>query len=106
MDLATTKNLLWQIIDKRRNELFALCSDLIRIPSENPPGNVDEIVSFISRFLEKNGIESRITGPSRKYPNVVAGIGKGPVLIFNGHCDVVPAGDRAQWDFDPFGGEV
>jgi len=106
MDLATTKNLLWRIIDKRRNEIVALCSDLIRIPSENPPGNVDEIVSFISRFLAKNGIESRITGPSREYPNVVAGIGKGPVLLFNGHCDVVPAGDRAQWNFDPFGGEV
>ena len=24
----------------------------------------------------------------------------------NGHVDVVPAGDRNQWDFDPFSGEI
>lgn len=27
-------------------------------------------------------------------------------MILNGHVDVVPAGDREQWDFDPFSGEV
>ncbi len=106
MDLSAAKSSLWDIIDKRKNEIVGLCSDLIRIPSENPPGNVDEIVSFISQFLAKNGIESRITGPAPEYPNIIAGIGKGPVLLFNGHCDVVPAGDRARWNFDPFGGEI
>jgi len=106
MDLSAAKSSLWDIIDKRKNEIVGLCSDLIRIPSENPPGNVDEIVSFISQFLAKNGIESRITGPAPEYPNIIAGIGNGPVLLFNGHCDVVPAGDRARWNFDPFGGEI
>ncbi|MEN6297030.1 MAG: ArgE/DapE family deacylase [Rectinema sp.] len=106
MDLSAAKSSLWDIIDKRKNEIVGLCSDLIRIPSENPPGNVDEIVSFISQFLAKNGIESRITGPAPEYPNIIAGIGKGPVLLFNGHCDVVPARDRARWNFDPFGGEI
>ncbi len=106
MDLSTTKRSLWDIIDTRKNELVGLCSNLIRIPSENPPGNVDEIVAFISRFLAENGIESRIVGPSPAYPNIVAEIGKGPALLFNGHCDVVPAGDRARWDFDPYGGEI
>lgn len=106
MDLSAAKRSLLDIIDARKNELVALCSDLIKIPSENPPGKVDEIVAFISRFLAKNGIESRIVGPSPAYPSIVAGIGKGRALLFNGHCDVVPAGDRARWDFDPYGGDV
>lgn len=42
-------------------------------------------------------------------PNVVGvwkGTGGGRSLILNGHVDVVPAGDRAQWELDPFSGEV
>lgn len=30
------------------------------------------------------------------------GAGQGPRLIFNGHVDVVPAGDLANWRFPPF----
>jgi acetylornithine deacetylase len=34
------------------------------------------------------------------------GQGNGPSLIFNGHVDVVPAGDRANWHFPPWRGTV
>ncbi len=30
----------------------------------------------------------------------------GPLLVFAGHTDVVPAGDRALWSCEPFGAEV
>ena len=30
----------------------------------------------------------------------------GPRLLFCGHTDVVPAGDRSHWTFNPFSGEV
>ncbi|WP_019119891.1 peptidase [Brevibacillus massiliensis] len=42
-------------------------------------------------------------------PNVVGvwrGSGGGRSMILNGHVDVVPAGDRTQWDHDPFSGEI
>lgn len=106
MDLLELKKSLWERIDSEKSGLVRLCSDLIRIPSENPPGNVDEIVAFITRYLAATGIQSRIVGSSPSYPNIIAGLGKGPALIFNGHCDVVPAGDRSRWNFDPFGGEI
>jgi acetylornithine deacetylase len=35
-----------------------------------------------------------------------AGGDDGPVLVLNGHVDVVPVGDRAQWTADPWGGVV
>ncbi|WNR46984.1 peptidase [Paenibacillus roseipurpureus] len=48
---------------------------------------------------------SRFTGS----PNLVAvmkGSGGGRSLLLNGHVDVVPPGDRAQWQSDPFSGEI
>ncbi|MGP4069899.1 peptidase [Halobacillus sp. B29] len=42
-------------------------------------------------------------------PNVVGvqqGTGEGRSIIFNGHIDVVPAGDRTQWEHDPYSGKV
>ena len=41
--------------------------------------------------------------------NIVAerpGTGNGRNLVFNGHVDIVPEGDRDKWSFDPFAGEV
>ena len=106
MERSAVKRALWSAIDARKDEIVGLCASLIRIPSENPPGNVDEIVGFIAEYLKNHGIEHRIVGPSPAFPNIVAGIGEGPALIINGHCDVVPAGDRAHWNFDPYGGEI
>ncbi|MGP4074595.1 peptidase [Halobacillus sp. K22] len=42
-------------------------------------------------------------------PNVVGvqkGTGDGRSIIFNGHIDVVPAGDLTQWEHDPYSGKV
>ncbi|TWI59052.1 peptidase [Halalkalibacter nanhaiisediminis] len=37
---------------------------------------------------------------------VLRGAGGGRSIILNGHIDVVPAGDRTQWQDDPFSGKV
>ena len=34
------------------------------------------------------------------------GTGNGRSLILNGHVDTMPAGDRAKWTHDPWGGEI
>jgi acetylornithine deacetylase len=42
-------------------------------------------------------------------PNVVGtlkGTGGGKSLILNGHIDVVPEGDEAQWEFDPYSAKI
>jgi acetylornithine deacetylase len=42
-------------------------------------------------------------------PNVVAklkGTGRGRSIILNGHIDVVPEGDRNDWEHDPFSGRI
>ena len=42
-------------------------------------------------------------------PNVVGvlkGTGGGRSIILNGHIDVVPEGELAQWEYDPYAGEI
>jgi len=106
MDKSLLKSFLWTCIDEQKDDLLRLCSDLIRIPSENPPGNVDQVIAFISKYLSNSQIGISLVAEDAHYPNIVASIGQGPGLIFNGHCDVVPVGDLQNWNFDPFGGEI
>jgi succinyl-diaminopimelate desuccinylase len=91
-----------------KEKIIALASDLIRIPSENPPGDLREMMAFIETWLRRNGVDGvRVLSADPTRPNLIVEVGKGtPVLILNGHADVVRAGDRSKWEFDPFGGEV
>ncbi|KPV65245.1 MAG: putative metallohydrolase [Candidatus Bathyarchaeota archaeon BA1] len=95
-------------IDKRRDEIIKLCSKLIQIPSENPPGDVTEIASFIKDYIEEHGVKVDSYETDRGRVNLISEIGeKGPPhLILNGHMDVVPAGNRSRWDFPPYCGEI
>jgi len=91
-----------------KEEIIKLASDLIKIPSENPPGDLREIMSFIGSWFRRNGVNSlKVLSADPIRPNIIVEVWKGtPVLILNGHADVVQAGDRSKWEFDPFGGEV
>ena len=103
-------------IDGLREEVVAFTSELVRIPTVNPPGeNYEDGARFIGRRLSACGFEveyhAALGRPehTRAHPrlNVVGarpGSGPGPVVHLNGHFDVVPAG--AGWTMDPFGGEV
>jgi len=92
----------------RGEEVLELACRLIRIPSENPPGDVSEIAGFVEDRLSGLGVSVERYEPVKGRVNIVARIGKGggKELVFNGHMDVVPAGDRSRWSFDPFLGEV
>lgn len=102
------KKELWGMIDERKNELLNLTSELIKIPSVNPNGEIQEVIDYIYKYLEHESIEKEILSIKEEFPNIIASYGKndGKTLILNGHADVVPVGDRNKWDFDPFSGEI
>lgn len=112
----TTQELLTAAVDQRRDELVALCADLIRIPTLNPPGlNYREICDFLADRLRGKGFDVTLVraegapADSDKHPrwNMIArheGTAPGECVHFNSHHDVVEVGHG--WTVDPFGGEV
>lgn len=91
-----------------RNDLANLVSKLIQIPSVNPPGYTINIAGFIRDWLGERGFKSEFREYAKDKPNVIARVGRGgkPVLILNGHMDVVPPGDDSRWVYPPFSGKI
>lgn len=81
-------------------DLVAFASDLIRIPSENPPGAAYEAcAALIATRMGELGFAVDTPNPSGVGPCVSATFGEGGrALYFSGHYDVVPAQARAQFD--------
>ncbi|WP_243671292.1 M20/M25/M40 family metallo-hydrolase [Vulcanisaeta sp. JCM 16161] len=92
---------------KVENQIIDLTSRLIQIPSVNPPGYTVNIAGFIKDWLNNLGFRSEVREYAKDKPNVIARVGRGkPVLILNGHMDVVPPGDETKWVYPPFSGKV
>ena len=60
------------------------------------------------KYLTEAGIAFEEVGENPEFPCIVAKMGsdEGFSVILNGHLDVAPAGDRSQWNYDPFCGTV
>ncbi len=87
-----------------------LCADLIRTPSENPPGDTGRVAMLVERKLSA-APEIAVRRVVAKEPAVnlianLSGARPGRRLVINGHLDTFPAGDRSRWTVDPFGGIV
>jgi succinyl-diaminopimelate desuccinylase len=103
-------------VDRARDEAIAFTSELIRIPTVNPPGEAyEDCARFIGERLADCHFEIEYYAAegreehTPKYPRInVVGTRRGrsmhPLVHLNGHFDVVPAGDG--WTEDPFGGCV
>ena len=103
-------------IDESVEEMVAFLRGLVRIPTVNPPGeNYADCAAYIGGKLREFGYEVRyveaeglpVCTPRHPRVNVIgrlAGRRPGPTLHFNGHLDVVPAGEG--WTVDPFAGLV
>ena len=77
---------------------------LVRLDTQNPPGNEYLVTDYVKSVLEKEGIPVQIFASDPKRPNLVArlkGSGKKQPLLYMGHSDVVTV-DPKKWTFPPF----
>ena len=93
---------------ERSAELEELARDLVRIPTENPPGNEGAAAEFVYDWFREEGIDATLLEePDPDRTQVGARVGEdGPTVVLNGHLDVVPAGDPDAWSVDPYAGVV
>jgi succinyl-diaminopimelate desuccinylase len=105
-----------RVVDDCVDEIVAFTSELIRIPTINPPGDAYEDCAHVigdrlascSFEVEYFAAEGR-PEHTRTHPRLnVVGLRRGrtlrPAVHLNGHFDVVPPGDG--WSVDPFAGTV
>jgi succinyl-diaminopimelate desuccinylase len=89
-----------------------LARRLVRIPSVyrpgDPRGTEAEAAAFVAEELRRLDLVVRVEDAAPGRPNVIADLsgGAGPVLILEGHTDVVTEGEAAAWSVPPFGGEI
>jgi len=77
---------------------------ILRLDTQNPPGNEVVVVDYLKNVLEEAGIETRVFALDPKRPNLVArlrGSGVRRPLLVMGHTDVVTV-DAAKWKHPPF----
>ncbi len=129
MDLSTARRRVLAALDELDADLVDLTRAMVRIPTETHPPHGDEgrgqthLAGYLAeRFSWATDcfLPTDVPGiaqhpgwwPGLDYrdrPNLVArrsGVGGGRSLILNGHIDVVPAGPRERWTYEPYGAEL
>ena len=97
----------------KSDELVKFTQELVRINSVFDPkkegANEETVVKYIAEFLIREGFEVHMEQVVPGRPNIIAflrGKEPGKTILFEGHTDVVTAGDLDQWNYDPFGAEI
>jgi len=81
-----------------------ICSDLVALKSENPPGDTSGPIGYIKEFLDARGVQSDVICSTSGHCNLVTH-GKPHPLMLCGHVDVVPALEDG-WTHPPYSGTV
>src|SRR5262245_20834365 len=91
----------WKALEEETMRHFQA---VLRVDTQNPPGNETVVAEYVKQVLDKEGIPATIVGSDTKRSNVVArlkGNGKKKTLLVMGHSDVVTV-DATKWSEPPF----
>ncbi|MFG1464131.1 M20/M25/M40 family metallo-hydrolase [Xanthobacter sp. DSM 24535] len=109
------KTAIVESLAARREAEIQFLAELVRMPSDNPPGDCAPHAALAARLLEELGFaverhavpEATVRdGGMVSVTNLVVRerFGEGPIIALNAHGDVVPPG--LGWTFDPYGAEI
>lgn len=111
-----TSSLLLSFLDAQHTGQTAFLREIVRVPSDNPPGDCAPLAVRTQALLTALGLDvrahavpdelTRANGMKSAINLVVThrfGPG-GPVVALNAHGDVVPPG--LGWTHDPYGGDI
>ena len=94
-----------KIVKKYEEEWIKFTQELVRIPSYT--GDEKNLADFIIKKLNDIGISDSFVDEVGNVIAVLRGKGVGPDVMLNGHLDVVPEGEIANWlPYKPFEAEI
>jgi succinyl-diaminopimelate desuccinylase len=102
-------------LQRERTSQTRFLAELVKVPSDNPPGNCAEIAERVAALLEGLGyeVERHPVPPELARAHDMVSVtnlvvrerfGDGPTIALNAHGDVVPPG--LGWTTDPYGAEI
>lgn len=94
-----------QFLREHEADLIDFAERLVAAPSENPPGDERAIADVIAAEAASLGLSPpKVVAREPHRPNLlfeICGGSEGPRLMYNGHMDTKPVGDRTKWHTDP-----
>lgn len=114
--MTTNSAFIDAFVDRRFADECAFLAEIVKVPSDNPPGDCEPSARRVRELLAGLGLEVEVHAVP---PEVVRANGMisatnlvvrqrfgsgGPVIALNAHGDVVPPG--AGWTHDPYGAKV
>ncbi len=81
---------------------------LVKMDTTNPPGNEVHCINYLNGLLQEAGFETTILAKDPDRPNLIArlaGRGKAPALVMQGHVDVVTTVGQ-DWEQPPFSAKI
>ncbi|MBN1640992.1 MAG: YgeY family selenium metabolism-linked hydrolase [Anaerolineae bacterium] len=94
---------MFELGQRDRAEMVAFLQDLVRLPSYST--HEGQVAQRLAAEMTKVGFQDVRTD---RIGNVVGriGAGAGPVLLYDGHMDIVGPGDVSTWRLDPFAAQI
>lgn len=102
-------------VDEHHREQVEFLAELVKVPSDNPPGDcarhaarAAELLGGLGFEVEMHPVPTDIVAANGMISTtnliVRRRFGPGPVIALNAHGDVVPPGEG--WSTDPYGAEI
>lgn len=86
------------------NDYIDFCQRIIKTPSLS--GEEKEVADIYYDEMVKLGYDKVFKDDWGNVVGIIEGIEKKPVIMYNGHFDVVTEGDKNLWDQDPYGADI
>ena len=112
----TNSDFISAFVDRRLAEETAFLAELVKVPSDNPPGDCATHARRAQQLIEALGLEVEAHPIAEELVRANGMISAtnlivrqsfgstGPTIALNAHGDVVPPG--AGWTHDPYGAEI
>ena len=108
-------NVIEAIVTSRFDDEVAFLSELVKTPSDNPPGDcaahgerAGDLLEALGFEVERHAVPDEVCRANGMISatNLIVRhhFGEGPVIALNAHGDVVPPGEG--WSVDPYGAQI
>ncbi|MDE6619685.1 MAG: M20/M25/M40 family metallo-hydrolase [Lachnospiraceae bacterium] len=103
------QNQIEKWVEQDKERIISFFSRLVQCETSSDHGDTRSASALIKELLEQEGLSCREIKANEIMPNLISAINTGKPgrhLMFNGHLDVMPAGNEPGWTDSPWSGKI